>query len=154
MQTLIKLNNMSKKINFLNFTLDKVKIYIININMKLPERCPFCGREIEVREFACGSCGSVVRGCFECGGMFVSEEQWEFVRLFIRVRGNLKRIGEILDLSYPTVRARLEEVRRALGFPAYENRREEVITELERGHIDVNEALGKLKEINNEGNEG
>ncbi len=113
---------------------------------KLPDRCPFCGGVIKITGFKCSECDAVVSGSFEGGGIPVSKEHWEFIRLFIRVRGNLKKVGEIFDLSYPTVRARLEEVRLALGFPPSESERGDVIAELEMGHIDVKEALRRLEE--------
>ncbi|MCK4572498.1 DUF2089 domain-containing protein [candidate division WOR-3 bacterium] len=123
------------------------------MNMKLPERCPFCGGDIKISEFKCSDCDAIVSGSFKWGGIPVSEEQWEFIRLFIRVRGNLKKIGEILDLSYPTVRARLEEVRMALGFPPSECEKDDIISELEMGIIDVEEALRKLEKKGGNKNE-
>jgi hypothetical protein len=149
------LNIIDKKINFFNFTLDKFNIYVINVNMdmKLPEHCPFCGGVIKVTGFRCENCDAVVSGCFEKGGIPVSEEHWEFIRLFIRVRGNLKKMGEIFNLSYPTVRARLEEVREALGFPASMRGKDEIIEELEMGLIDVGEALRRLETKGGDENE-
>ncbi|RKZ20385.1 hypothetical protein DRQ23_09170, partial [bacterium] len=46
----------------------------------------------------------------------------------------------------PTVRARLESVRRALGFTEVEDIRSEVLSALERGEITVEEALKRLEE--------
>jgi hypothetical protein len=37
--------------------------------------------------------------------------------MFLRVRGNVKEMERELGLSYPTVRARLEEAFQAAGFP-------------------------------------
>jgi len=50
-----------------------------------------------------------------------------------------------MGLSYPTVRARLESVRRALGFSEVEDIKSEVLSALERGEITVEEVLEKLE---------
>lgn len=136
--------------NYINLKLDKIKNMIININMniKLPEICPFCGGKIQITELKCETCNAVVSGSFNLGSFSISDEHWEFIRLFIKVRGNLKKMGKILGLSYPTLRARLEEVREVLGFLPSEDEKDDVISELEMGLIDTNEALKKLEESN------
>lgn len=121
--------------------------------MKIPEYCPFCGGELKIIEFRCLDCDSSVRGEFDRSDIPVSSEHWDFIRLFLRVRGNLKKMGEILNLSYPTVRSRLEETRRALGFKGEESDSSDVISELEMGHIGVKEALQRLEGKGGENNE-
>jgi len=118
------------------------------MNIKLPEVCPFCGGKIQTTEFKCETCNAIVRGSFDLGSFLISDEHWEFIRLFIKVRGNLKKMGKILGLSYPTLSARLEEVREVLGFLPSEDEKDDVISELEMGLIDTNEALKKLEEDN------
>ncbi len=118
------------------------------MNIKLPEVCPFCGGKIQITEFKCETCNAIVSGYFNLGSFPVSDEHWEFIYLFIKVRGNLKKMGSILGLSYPTLRAKLEEVREVLGFSPSEDEKDDVISELEMGLIDTNEALKKLEEGN------
>lgn len=113
--------------------------------MKIPDSCPFCDGRLKVTEFRCVNCGSTVKGEFNRRVRGVSEDEWEFIKLFMRVKGNLKKVGEILNLSYPTVRSRLEEVRTSLGFEK-EEETGDVISKLEMGKIDVEEALKELEE--------
>ena len=113
--------------------------------MKLPDKCPVCGGEIIIERFRCRDCGVSVEGAFTVPRWGLTQEQWDFIRLFLKVRGNLKEMERIMGLSYPTVRARLESVRRALGFSEVEDIKSEVLSALERGEITVEEALEKLE---------
>ncbi len=72
----------------------------------------------------------------------------EFLRLYIKVRGNLKEVERILGLSYPTIRSRFEDLLKALGYEAEASdaeARDDVLKALERGDIGPNEALERLK---------
>lgn len=113
--------------------------------MKMPDSCPFCEGNIRITGFKCEECGSSVTGSFERMGISVKSEDWEFIRLFIRARGNLKKLGEMLDLSYPTVNSRLSRIRKKMGFSDYEGESSRVLDALEQGEIDVQEALEKLE---------
>jgi hypothetical protein len=88
----------------------------------------------------------------------LTTEQLAFVEVFIRCEGKLKHVGDELDLSYPTVRARLDEVIRAMGYEVMrdfgsdilpdglsETERREVLEALERGDLDTEEALSRLQ---------
>ena len=72
----------------------------------------------------------------------------EFLRLYIKVRGNLKEVERILGLSYPTIRSRFEDLLKALGYEAETETaeaRDDVLKALERGDIGPDEALERLK---------
>ena len=70
------------------------------------------------------------------------KEHLDFLRLFVKTRGNLKEVERILGVSYPTVRARLDALLKALGYEEDEGKdRLEVLEALRRGEISVEEAL-------------
>jgi hypothetical protein len=85
----------------------------------------------------------------------LSAEQLGFVETFLRCEGTIKRVEKELGISYPTVRARLEDVIRTLGFEMIsavvdenlqtEAERAEVLNRLDRGEISSDEALALLK---------
>lgn len=110
-------------------------------------KCPVCGSELLITEYTCPSCGLVMRGRFphnEFAGL--PEEKLEFLRLFLKARGNLSEVAKRLGVSYPTARARLDELLRELGYePEGRSRRLEVLEMLERGEITVEEALRLLE---------
>jgi hypothetical protein len=123
----------------------------------LPGNCPFCGGKVEVTAFACADCGAGVEGRFTPNRLAaLNSDQAEFVLAFVRCRGNIKELERELGISYPTVRARLDEVIRSLGFSVAEDaaaaeearaRRADVLAAVERGEITAAEAAEALKGI-------
>src|SRR5947208_1757922 len=82
-------------------------------------RCPICSEQLRVVRLECESCGTRLEGSFSLGRFHaLAPEQLEFLEVFIRARGSFKDVERELGISYPTVRARLDAVIRALGFPA------------------------------------
>ena len=80
--------------------------------------CPVCGDELAVTRLECGSCETRLEGRFRLGRFQrLSAEHLAFVEVFLKNRGILKDVEAELGLSYPTVRSRLDDVLRALGFP-------------------------------------
>jgi hypothetical protein len=78
---------------------------------KLLPRCPVCGGPVHVTEIGCESCGTHVTSDFEaCRFCSLTQEQLQFVELFLRHRGNITSVGEALGISHPTVNRRLEAV--------------------------------------------
>ena len=93
--------------------------------------------------------GVVVEGRFRLNEFaLLGPDHLEFLRLYVKVRGNLKDVERIMGLSYPTVRSRFDGVLRALGYeaaPDPDDGRDAVLSALERGEIDAAEALERLK---------
>lgn len=85
----------------------------------VPGQCPVCGQELHVIRLQCGSCGTGIDGHFRLGRFArLSGDQLGFLEVFIKNRGIIKDVEAELGISYPTVRARLDDVIRQLGFPA------------------------------------
>src|SRR4030042_464494 len=83
----------------------------------MPGKCPVCGDELYVERLVCAQCGTSIQGAFLPQRLSrLTSEQWEFVELFLRSEGKLNRVQEELRLSYPTVKNRLHEVMRAMGY--------------------------------------
>jgi hypothetical protein len=79
--------------------------------------CPVCSGELSVTRLRCGDCGTVIEGEFGVGRFArLSREQLQVLESFLRSRGNLRDMERELGISYPTVRARVEALVRALGF--------------------------------------
>lgn len=74
--------------------------------------------------------------------------QLEFVETFLRCRGTIKNVEDMLGISYPTVKARLANVLDALGFapdeelpePERRRARREILADLAAGRISTDEA--------------
>lgn len=120
-------------------------------------RCPVCGGPIEVVRVRCAHCEVSVEGQFRLLEFNqLAPAHLELLRMFVRTRGNLKEMGRIVGVSYPTIRARFEELLAALGYEAppdpgaIAQERQAVLGALERGEITAGEATTRLRKIANE----
>jgi hypothetical protein len=120
----------------------------------LLSQCPVCGDALLVTRLYCRGCDTAIEGRFAAGPFGrLSVEQLAFVETFVRCEGRLNRMEAELGLSYPTVRARLHDVIRALGYePGGEEptrvpdaERRQVLGELEQGTISAEEAIRRLQ---------
>ena len=81
--------------------------------------CPVCSNELAITRLHCGSCGTTLEGDFSVGRFGrLNRDQLALLESFLRSRGNLREMERELGISYPTVRARVEALVRALGFGA------------------------------------
>jgi len=113
-------------------------------------RCPFCGGTLEIRELACNGCGVKIQGKFAYTAFSqLSSEQMEFVKIFLKSRGNIKEVEKELGISYPTVRARLNVVLERLGIESdrMSAKREDVLEALSNGDISAEEAVERLRKV-------
>jgi hypothetical protein len=123
--------------------------------LPLPSKCPICGGEVVVTRLHCQDCDTIFESRFS-GGAFsqLTKEQLAFVETFIRCEGKITRMEDELDLSYPTIRNRLHEVIRALGYEPgkdepiglSEDERLRILGDLEAGKISYDEAMQLLQE--------
>jgi len=92
--------------------------------------CPACGAGLRVAAFECPDCGIEVKGKFD----FVhtpfdalSEKQVDFLMAFLKCQGNMSRVQNELQLSYPTAKKKLNEVLITLGLLANTTEKKEEI---------------------------
>jgi hypothetical protein len=80
----------------------------------------------------------------------LTPEQLQFTETFVRCGGKITRVEAELGVSYPTVRNRLNEVIRALGYEVSDEEqlsqkeRRAVLEELSRGEITPEKAIELL----------
>ena len=118
--------------------------------------------EIVVTRFYCPDSGITVEGQFTVVTPFsqLAPEQLKFIETFVRCEGKLSRMEDELKLSYPTIRTRLHEIIRALGYepgkeeataaPSVtaaggESERRNVLQALDEGRLSFDEAMKMLK---------
>ena len=78
--------------------------------------CPICSNELAITRLQCRGCGTAIEGDFNVGRFGrLTREQLALLESFLRARGNAKELERELKVSYPTVRARIEALVRALG---------------------------------------
>jgi hypothetical protein len=118
-------------------------------------RCPVCGGEMRVLRLRCSSCDSELAGNFSLGKLLqLAPEQIRFVEVFVKNEGKIKDVETELGISYPTVRARLREVIRALGYepgeeppaaPPDPDRRRQILDDLVQGRVTADDAARLLR---------
>lgn len=126
---------------------------------KAPGRCPVCGEKLSITKLGCPKCFTAIEGDFQpCEFCRLPEEDLDFVKVFIKCRGNIKDVEKELGISYPTVRGKLDAVIRGLGFEVLtkesvkenENNaeaRNEILDQLSKGEITPKEATEKIKNL-------
>ena len=120
---------------------------------KILTKCPVCDSKLKVAKYKCSKCDVTINGDFPQSSIAtLSPEQAEFVKVFLSVHGNIRDVERIMGISYPTVKSRLEQINKSLGLIS--TRKEEtkkvenrtnVLSELEKGDINVEEALNRLR---------
>jgi hypothetical protein len=105
-----------------------------------------------VTELSCGDCKTSIKGGFELPELAcLNEEDDRLLKVFLSARGNIKEMERCLNLSYPTVKARLDALfgRLGLGQLQSETKRSrlETVEKLERGEITAQEAIDRLKKL-------
>ena len=108
--------------------------------------CPDCRQPMKISRLTCPTCGIGMEGEFEVSALGkLSSDDQAFVIAFVRHHGSLKKMEELFDISYPTVKNRLNAIAAALdkNFEA-PSPNLYVLEQLARGELTVDEALERL----------
>ena len=113
---------------------------------KILSKCPVCSSRLKATRLKCDECSTVVENQFELSKFdYLNSEQLSFIEVFLKSRGNIKDVEKELGISYPTVRAKLDEVITTLGYTVLKQKpstdKKDVIDMLEKGEITADEAL-------------
>lgn len=120
--------------------------------------CPICQSTLEISKLYCRSCDTIIEGHFQHASPFqqLTPEQMSFMVTFVHNEGKINRVGEELGMSYPTVRSRLHDLIRALGYEVGEEEeavaagslpeeeRRAILDALSAGTLSSEEALKRL----------
>jgi hypothetical protein len=120
-------------------------------------KCPVCEEDLVVTRLYCVNCNTTIEGHFAAEHTpfgHLSAEQMQFLLTFVRCEGKLNRMEDEMKLSYPTLRSRLVEIVRALGYePGKEEtpaqlsaeERRAILEDLDQGTITWDEAQARLR---------
>lgn len=113
---------------------------------------------MHVSSYRCSACDTEVRGDFAgCPFCRMGDEERYFCLVFIQCEGNMKDVERVMGISYPTVKSRLDKLRRHFDLPpppAAEAREPEpprrshaeILAALEKGDIDFDTAMRRIRE--------
>ncbi len=113
-------------------------------------QCPICKSELKISELTCTKCRTVLKGDFQgCSFCSLSEEDQDFIKIFLKTHGSIKEVEKELGISYPTVKNRLNRIISSLGIGTLESlnkeERLETLDRLEKGEITLQQALSLLE---------
>ena len=126
--------------------------------MKRLNTCPVCKGKLIVKEFYCTDCGTTIKGEFTLGDILnLPKDKLEFLMDYLKLRGNLRELGNQMGVSYPTIRARFDELLEALGIESAAAKKQqdeekkaqisEILKQIDSGDISSKEGLKKIKEL-------
>jgi hypothetical protein len=118
-----------------------------------PRDCPVCSSRLETTQLGCPHCGTGIVGHFRsCDFCGLDDADLDMLRVFLASRGNMRDLERHLGVSYPTARARFDDLLRRLGLAApaaappapAEADRLATLQALAEGRLDVDEARTRL----------
>jgi hypothetical protein len=84
-----------------------------------PRDCPVCSSQLEITQLGCRTCGTGLSGHFApCEFCGLEDGDLQMLRVFLASRGNMRDLERHLGVSYPTARARFDDLLRRLGLGA------------------------------------
>ncbi len=114
-----------------------------------PTSCPVCSHRLATTRLTCPECSTELAGAFtSCDFCVLRDEDLDVLRVFLASRGNMKELERHLGVSYPSARARFDQLLTRLGIEraaAPAPSRIELMEQVARGEIDVDEAMRRLE---------
>jgi len=114
-------------------------------------QCINCQSELEIRELRCAACEIGYVGDFQPPRLArLSASQQLLAEQLVLAAGNLKQMAASLEVSYPTLRKRLDELIDALtGLRSADDARADgYLKAVEAGRLTPEAAARRIKELN------
>ena len=113
-------------------------------------QCSYCGSGMRITRLTCGECGLSHGGDFHTPRLYrLDAEDQRFVELFVLASGSLKRMAELLEVSYPTVRNRLDKLIGNLENEKTQDdkRKQMILEDIEAGRIPAKAGMRMIDAI-------
>ncbi len=85
---------------------------------KLIEKCPSCGSDMTIKTLICKNCGIEINCNFNIpngNGLNLNEEEFEFLKTFIKYEGNISKVQDELGIGYTSVKSKLKTLNVKFG---------------------------------------
>lgn len=112
--------------------------------------CSYCGGGMRISELTCGDCGLTHGGDFFTPRLYrISTDEQQFIELFVLASGSLKQMAQILGVSYPTVRNRLDKLIKVLKEEKQKDdkRKQKILEDIEAGRISAKQGMRMIDAI-------
>jgi hypothetical protein len=113
--------------------------------------CSICSGLLEVRELVCPACEMQLGGNFAFPRLLrLSSKNLVLAEALVLAGGNLKTLTQELDISYPTLRKRVDDLIGELERlrAEDENRIDEILRAVENGQIPAARGTRMIRELN------
>jgi hypothetical protein len=99
---------------FIDISPHHIKIFTMSIHAIIP--CPTCLGPLTPTQLRCHVCDLTISGTFATNEFAsLPEEELHFLRIFILCEGRIRDMESALGVSYPTIKARLAQLKSALA---------------------------------------
>lgn len=115
--------------------------------------CPLCHKTVHMDRATCRRCNVRFEGDFQLPRLArLSPDNHRLAEELVMSGGNLKELTVKLEVSYPTLRKRVDALIEELGGlrASDESRTDSILKDIESGRIEGDEGLRLIKEINGE----
>lgn len=109
-------------------------------------KCPSCEERMVISELRCPACDLRIKKDFPpCEFCQLAEDDYEFLKIFLRAQGKITDIEKVLGISYPTIKSKIDRLLAKLKLTPVEETHDP-IEALADGEISVDEAVAILKQ--------
>ncbi len=118
------------------------------MNNTLPRICPICKEPLIISELYCLNCNVKIQGKFDIPNLLIlDDDMMTFLKIFLVARGNIKEVERQLNISYPTVKKKLDELINTLGLESqiFIKDINKMLDDLENDKINIEEIIEKTK---------
>jgi hypothetical protein len=105
---------------------------------------------MRITHLRCDDCGFSHGGDFFTPRLYrLSTEDQNFIEQFVLVSGSLKHMSELLSISYPTIRNRLDNLIKRLKDEKFrdDDRKQKILEDIESGHISAKQGMRMIDAI-------
>ena len=116
-------------------------------------KCLICEETLFINSLSCKACNTRYKGEFYYPRLArLSLDEQKLVESLISHGGNLKEMSEVLCVSYPTLKKRLNELSTSLQMKKAEDEKkiQQILKEIELQNINAQEGIKLIREINGE----
>ena len=113
-------------------------------------QCPSCNGALRISRITCEECQLSVQGDLPTPRLYrLSPEDQHFVELFVTVSGSLKQMASLLEVSYPTVRSRLDGLIDRLERARAEDdaRKSQILDDIEANRISAKRGMRLIENL-------
>ena len=112
--------------------------------------CQHCGGALRISRVTCEDCELSLHGDLPTPRLYrLSPEDQRFVELFVTASGSLKQMANLLQVSYPTVRGRLDRLIERLEAARAEDeaRKAQILQDIDSGRITPRRGLRMIENL-------